>query len=190
MKRTRLGWSLLVLLSIIIPGCAKDANKGPSDTDGEQKNKKASPPTIQKDTIPGGYATPDQALNAYVQALASLDVEQFKKLFTYFPKRVNDLEAVIEYGAKMGGPAGVEAWKDFLKFTYQNEWTEGRYKKFPAEIEQEKAKILCAHYDPSIKETRYRLYDFKKVNELWYQTDWHVLDRSKVDSKKYNWEKK
>jgi len=138
----------------------------------------------------GGYSTPDEALDAYVTVLRTQDAEQYKALFSRCPERARFPDDWVNKKAGGQGPdEKAKAWADWLKSVYELEWTEGNYKRFPAEVVGNNATVHCASkssFGSNPPTVGYKRYDFEKHDGLWYQMNWHVLYLRDID-RKYIW---
>jgi hypothetical protein len=121
-----------------------------------------------------GYATPDEVLDAYVKAIRDGDKEAFMK--------INTRNKVVKNEIVMGD------YSLLLKVRAEQEWKEGIYKRFPAEINGDKA-IIVRLLDNGTSVTGTN-FIFNKVGDLWYLTDETGGYENEFDPKKYPWEKR
>ena len=142
----------------------------------------------------GGHATPDAAMDAYVKAMRDLDVAAYKKLLAKNEERLSGEQLLIDQQAKDKPPAEVEAaWKGLLQFMRDNDWVEGKYKRFTVEQQgEDKAFIVCVYewIGPASEPDHYRKYELTKLNGRWYQTAWtYGIAAKDLDPAKYAWDK-
>jgi hypothetical protein len=138
-----------------------------------------------KTTPPGGYPTPDAAMNAFITAIEHQDVQAFKDALARDTLRLEGLEQVVEQSAK-GKPKDF-AWKALLRSMRDLEWTPAKYKRFPPELQgEDRASIVVVTDPPAGQEPEtFRRYQFTRVGGLWYQTSWTTGQVKDLDPKKY-----
>jgi hypothetical protein len=182
-----LGW--VVGLSILamafgLVGCQK-----PTTTGGPQPT---SPRAPEPGPVARGYASPDAALDALIQACRDQDVAAFKAILAKDREQLAAYETMAQADAKGNNPEAVEkAYKNILKLAAEETWAPGRYKRFPAEFEgDDKAFIICIgrHVGPGQLPDAYRRLEFRKIDGNWYHTGYKLLKPNEIDRTKYKWD--
>jgi Leucine-rich repeat (LRR) protein len=166
------------------------ANQVENEKPPEGKPPEKEPP---KDKPPAsdGFATPDQAMDAYVKALRERDVTAYKACLAKNKEMLDSNQTFVQLDARQKTPAGIEAaYQDLLRFLYENRWQEGKHNRFPAEIDGDKAVVISIwEWQPNPTEPyRYDKHEFAKINGRWFQTaeSWGMAED--LDENKYAWD--
>jgi LSD1 subclass zinc finger protein len=138
-----------------------------------------------------GYNTPEEAMDAYVKALRTKDVDLLKTAVVpatllEFEGRVRELT-----GNGTKGLSPDAAWKRVLEKTYATEFPDNLHKRFPAEgTNVETARIVVLRGDAQGADlARYRQYTVWRRQGLW-QVSGQIEGLSKdLPDDKYPWQK-
>jgi hypothetical protein len=137
-----------------------------------------------------GFASPDAALDADRSAILNQDVAGFKAVRGKDSESLETIDTMAKMDSQQGAAPTLEtAYKNNLKFLAESRWTEGRYKRFPAELlKDDKAFIICINRDKPgalALPDAYRRYEFTKIDGQWYLTADQLMKDAEVDRAKY-----
>src|SRR5262249_36425262 len=115
-----------------------------------------------------GYQSPDEAMDALVQAVLSLDVAAYRKWHENIPQGLEgfDILVQIEVRGFKGQKSEELAARQMLDFV-KNRWRDEKTKRCPVQLQGEDAARIVL-VSRLLGDENYQKYEFRKKEGLWY----------------------